>query len=149
MCAYVCVCARARTLTISPRYESLIFISKNFFNKKVAGSCAPSTSCIAGSRTGRCIFYIRGRRGNAHTSYSGPRRIKSFAWRSRYFITFLYFEKCAAGRPANQSNPDERARCTLSFLYVHARNMHLSSRAHVSALCLHIFVYVRLSRVEC
>lgn len=39
---FVCVCARAH---ISPRYESLIFISKNFFNKKVAGLRAPSTSC--------------------------------------------------------------------------------------------------------
>jgi hypothetical protein len=98
----------------------------------------------AGSRTGRCIFYIRGRRGNAHTSYSGPRRIKSFAWRSRYFITFLYFEKCAAGRPV-VFRPVEFRRmctCTLSFLYVHARNMRLSSRVHVSALCLHIFVCV-------
>jgi len=35
----------------------------------------------------------------ARASYTGPRRIKSFARRSRYFITFLYFEKRAVGWP--------------------------------------------------
>lgn len=64
LCLYMYTCACATR-------ESLIFISKNFFNKKVARFFPPSLPpalCIAtGSRTGRCISYIRGRRGRART----------------------------------------------------------------------------------
>lgn len=64
--SYIRTCVRGR---ISPPYESLIFISKNFFNKKVvhARASPPARSRIlysdGFSRTGRCISYIRERRG--------------------------------------------------------------------------------------
>jgi len=55
-------------------------------------------SCIAtGSR--RQVYILHKRAGRAGASYTGPRRIKSFARRSRYFITFLYFEKRAVAWP--------------------------------------------------
>lgn len=99
---------RARAY-LSALSGSLIFISKNFFNKKVARSRPPPAPSsvprvysggVLG--TGRYTSYIRGE--VADHSYTGLRRIKSFARCSRYFITFLYFEKRAVGCPPTSRN---------------------------------------------
>lgn len=109
-CVCVCVYTRACVLTsayLSPRYASLIFISKNFFNKKVTRARAPlftppssPSDCCSGGFSYRqvCVSYIRGRRESysARGLATGP-RIKSFARRSAIFHNFPVFRK--SGRP--------------------------------------------------
>lgn len=142
----VCACVHVRVLR-----GSLIFISKNFFNKKVARflppflspSLPPTLGITTGSRTGRCISYIRGRRGRARTSYTGPRRIKSFACCSRYFITFL----CISKNVQHRARPSrvECARARYSSHSARAHLVHLSLMCAL-ALCSRVFVRVRPPR---
>lgn len=141
-----CVCGR-----ISPPYESLIFISKNFFNKKVARSCGPPPApalCIAtGSRVQAGVYILY--KGEARANYTGPRRIKSFARRSRYFITFLCFEKRAAGPADSSRRIRTNPRVHAIPLHVHARIARSApARVRSSALHLHILVRVHLPRTE-
>lgn len=82
------------------RGSRLIFISKNFFNKKVIRA-TPCRSVGRGSAYTRLgVFYIGGRERERKGEEGGgaskpPDLALKVSQRSRYFITFLYFEKRA------------------------------------------------------
>ena len=95
----------------SPMRTSLIFISKNFFNKKVTRSTPRHTRAYTDGHgyTARCILYRRqrgARKGEEEDGATKPPADLALkvSRRSRYFITFLYFEKRAVNRG---SDPDK------------------------------------------
>lgn len=96
------------------RGSRLIFISKNFFNKKVirATPCRSAGRGSAYTRPG--VFYIGGREREGGRERKGeegggaskpPDLALKVSQRSRYFITFLYFEKRAQSASRIQTSP--------------------------------------------
>lgn len=73
-------------------------------------------------------------KGEARANCTGPRRIKSFARRSRYFITFLVFRKtCSRARPAPVESGRIHRACT-RFLFTCASRAPPPHVHYISAL---------------